>query len=58
MIQSLCGREDGTYHLLIKFKFNTIFINPPNAKGYFCPKHKDTAIFENDLNPVILVFTG
>ena len=27
-------------------------------KGYFCPKHKDSKIFENHLNPVMLVFIG
>ena len=32
--------------------------NPSNASGYFCPKHKDEKIFENHLNPVMLVFIG
>ena len=26
--------------------------------GYFCPKYKDAKIFENYLNPVMLVFIG
>ena len=31
-------------------------IPPFNAIGYFLPKHKDAKIFENHLNPVMLVF--
>ena len=29
---------------------------PVQCWGYFCPKHKDAKIFENHLNPVMLVF--
>ena len=35
-------------------------INPFNTRrllgGYFCPKYNDVKIFENHLNPVMLVF--
>ena len=31
---------------------------PFHCLGYFCPKHTDTKIFENHLNPVMLVFIG
>ena len=31
---------------------------PFRCWGYFHPKHKDATIFENHLNPVILVFIG
>ena len=35
------------------------FLNPSDAsKDYFCPKQKDTMIFENHLNSVMLVFIG
>ena len=33
-------------------------INPSNAEATFIPKHKDAKIFENYLNPVMLVFIG
>ena len=31
---------------------------PFQCWGYFCPKDKDATIFENYLNPVMLVFIG
>ena len=31
-------------------------VNPSNAEANFCSKQKDAPIFENHLNPVILVF--
>ena len=30
--------------------------NRPNAEGILCPKYKNTKIFENPLNHVMLVF--
>ena len=34
-------------------------VNPSNAEASCVdPKHKDTKIFENHLNPVMLVFIG
>ena len=34
-------------------------INKPfQCWGYFCPKDKDAKVFENHLNPVMLVFIG
>ena len=33
-------------------------LNPYADGGYFRPKHKDATIFENHLNPVMLVFIG
>ena len=33
-------------------------INPSNAKATYVQKHKDAKIFENRLNPVMLVFIG
>ena len=35
-----------------------IFFNPYAADGYNRPKHKNAKIFENYLNPVLLVFIG
>ena len=38
--------------------FDRTSLNHSNATyGYFRSKHKDAKIFENRLNPVILVFT-
>ena len=34
------------------------FINPSNAEATCIQKHKDANIFENHLNPVMLVFIG
>ena len=36
--------------------FNSIMLNPSNAEATFVKKHKDAKIFENHLNPVMLVF--
>ena len=33
-------------------------LNPSNAEVPFVKKHKDAKIFENYLNPVMLVFIG
>ena len=33
-----------------------LLLLPSKFWNYFCPKYKDTKIFENQLNPVILVF--
>ena len=35
-----------------------MFLNPSNAEATFCPKRKDAKLFENHLNPVMLVFIG
>ena len=35
-----------------------VILNPSNAEATIVPKHKDPKIFENHLNPVILVFIG
>ena len=36
----------------------TSILKPSNASGYFHPKYNHAKIFENHLNPVMLVFTG
>ena len=44
---------------LNKFTQNVGLTLPMNAKAKFiCAKHKDTKIFENHINPVMLVFIG
>ena len=40
------------------FTMSISTLNPSNAKGFFYPKYNDTKIFENPLNPVMLVFIG
>ena len=34
------------------------YLTLPVLLGYFRPKYKDSKIFENHLNPVMLVFIG
>ena len=45
---------------LLKFidLFQTIGYQSYQCLGYFCTKHKDAKIFDNHLNPVMLVFIG
>ena len=43
--------------LLIDFSIN-VSNWPFQCWGYFCPKRKEAKIFENYLNPVMLVFIG
>ena len=41
------------------FSFHiSVIFNPFNAVVNFCPKHKDANVFENHLNPVMLLFIG
>ena len=47
----------------ISFQFKislltSLIISWLSYRLYFCPKHTDTKIFENHLNPVMLVFIG
>ena len=46
------------YHLHYPLEGFILSIWPFQCWGHFCPKHKDTNIFENHLNPVMLAFIG